>query len=95
MVVRDFAEHRPCRDDVRVRRDPGATDGGKASPFPRDKVSAGDHRRNLGALVCGPPHLLNRLAILMLGFRWLFIPGIILLTFGVTLQAGATGAVKA
>jgi hypothetical protein len=31
----------------------------------------------------------------MLGFKWLFIPGIILLTFGVTLQAGATGAVKA
>lgn len=61
----------------------------------RDKLSAGVISGTITALVCGPPHLLNRLAILMLGFRWLFIPGIILLTFGVTLQAGATGAVKA
>jgi hypothetical protein len=61
----------------------------------RDKVSAGLIGGTLTALVCGPPHMLNRLAILMLGFRWLFIPGIILLTVGVTLQAGATGAVKA
>jgi hypothetical protein len=31
----------------------------------------------------------------MLGSHALFIPGIILLTLGVTLQAGATSAVKA
>jgi hypothetical protein len=31
----------------------------------------------------------------MLGSHLLFIPGIFVLTFGVTLQAGATGAVKA
>jgi hypothetical protein len=61
----------------------------------RDKVSAGLIGGTITAIVCGPPHLLNRLAILMLGFKWLFIPGIVLLTVGVTLQAGATGAVKA
>ena len=61
----------------------------------RDKLSAGIISSTLTAVVCGPPHLLNRLAILMLGFKWLFIPGIILLTVGVTFQAGATGAVKA
>jgi hypothetical protein len=58
-------------------------------------LSAGIISSTLTAVVCGPPHLLNRLAILMLGFKWLFIPGIILLTVGVTFQAGATGAVKA
>ena len=31
----------------------------------------------------------------MLGSSRLFIPGLFVLTFGVTLQAGATGAVKA
>ncbi len=31
----------------------------------------------------------------MLGSSTLFIPGLFVLTFGVTLQAGATGAVKA
>jgi hypothetical protein len=69
--------------------------GGKRPRALRDKVSAGIIGGALGAVVCGPPHLISRLAILMLGSRWLFIPGIILLTFGVTLQAGATGAVKA
>jgi hypothetical protein len=69
--------------------------GGKRPRSTRDKVSAGIIGGTLGAVVCGPPHLLNRLAVLMLGFKWLFIPGIILLTVGVTLQAGATGAVKA
>jgi hypothetical protein len=61
----------------------------------RDRLSASLIGGTITAIVCGPPHLINRLAILMLGFKWLFIPGIILLTFGVTLQAGATGATKA
>jgi hypothetical protein len=69
--------------------------GVKPAMSRRDKVSASLIGGTITALVCGPPHLLNRLAILMLGFKWLFIPGIILLTVGVTLQAGATGAVKA
>jgi hypothetical protein len=45
--------------------------------------------------VCAPPYLLGRLGILMLGSRALLIPGIIFIAVGVTLQAGATGAVRA
>jgi hypothetical protein len=39
--------------------------------------------------------MLGRLGILMLGSKALLIPGIIVLTVGMTLQAGATGAVRA
>jgi hypothetical protein len=49
----------------------------------------------LGATVCTPPYLLGRLGILMLGSSVLLIPGIVVLAVGVTLQAGATGAVRA
>jgi hypothetical protein len=38
---------------------------------------------------------LGRIGILMLGSHLLFVPGIVLLTLGFTLQAGATSAVKA
>ncbi len=49
----------------------------------------------LGAAVCAPPYLLGRLGLLMLGSHVLWVPGVLLLALGVTLQAGATGAVKA
>ena len=49
----------------------------------------------LGALVCSPPYALACVGILMLGSKALFIPGIIVIAVGFTLQAGATGAVKA
>jgi len=49
----------------------------------------------LGATVCTPPYLLGRIGILMLGSSVLLIPGILLIAVGVTLQAGATGAVRA
>jgi hypothetical protein len=39
--------------------------------------------------------VIGRIGILMLGSRVLLIPGIFLITLGFTLQAGATGAVKA
>ena len=52
-------------------------------------------RGALGAVICTPPHLISRVGILMLGSRTLFIPGLLLLTFGATVHAGATGAVKA
>ena len=61
----------------------------------RDQLSAGIIGGALTLLVCTPPYVLNRIAILMLGAPALFLPGIVLLTVGVTLQAGATGAVKA
>ena len=49
----------------------------------------------LGATVCTPPYILGRLGLLMLGSRALLIPGIVVFALGVTLQAGATGAVRA
>ena len=49
----------------------------------------------LGATVSAPPYLLGRLGLLMIGSNALRIPGVILFAVGVTLQAGATGAVRA
>ena len=50
---------------------------------------------DLGATVCTPPYLLGRLGLLMLGSKVLLIPGIFVFAIGITLQAGATGAVRA
>jgi len=61
----------------------------------RDKLAASAISGALGAMVCSPPYALSRIAILMLGSKYLLIPAIFLLAVGVTLQAGATGAVKA
>jgi hypothetical protein len=61
----------------------------------RDKLTASALGAALGATVCTPPYLLGRLGILMLGSKYLLIPGIVALTLGFTLQAGATGAVRA
>ncbi len=61
----------------------------------RDKLTAGALGAALGTTVCTPPYLLGRIGILMLGSKILFVPGIVVLTVGVTLQAGATGAVRA
>jgi hypothetical protein len=60
----------------------------------RDKLAASAVGGALGAVVCTPPYLLARGGILMLGVPALLIPGIAVLTVGVTLQASATGAVK-
>ena len=49
----------------------------------------------LGALVCTPPYVLGRIGLLLLGSHVLFPLGVILFALGLTLQAGATGAVKA
>jgi hypothetical protein len=68
--------------------------GVKPASSRRDKLAATALGGALGAVVCTPPYLLGRVGILMLGSRALLIPGIVLLVCGVTLQAGATGAVK-
>ncbi len=68
--------------------------GVKPAPSRRDKLTATAVGGALGAVVCTPPYLLARVGILMLGSTVLFIPGIVVLTIGATLQAGATGAVK-
>jgi hypothetical protein len=61
----------------------------------RDKLWTSVVGGVLGATVCTPPYVLGRVGILMLGSKVLLIPGVFLIAIGVTLQAGATGAVRA
>jgi hypothetical protein len=60
----------------------------------RDKLTASAVGGAIGALVCTPPYVLGRIGLLMLGSHALFVPGIVVFAAGLTLQAGATGAVK-
>lgn len=61
----------------------------------RDKLAASLVGGTLGALICTPPYLIGRIGILLLGSPTFIALGVILLAVGLTLQAGATGAVKA
>jgi hypothetical protein len=63
----------------------------------RDKLAGTAIGGALSATVCTPPYLLGRLGILMLGSSAavVFIVGLFAVSVGVTLQAGATGAVRA
>jgi hypothetical protein len=61
----------------------------------RDKLTTAVVGGALGALVCTPPYVLGRIGLLLLGSHVLFALGVVLLALGLTLQAGATGAVKA
>ena len=61
----------------------------------RDKLAATAVGGAVGAVVCSPPYLLGRLGILMLGWRYLFWFGVLLIVIGVALQTGVTSAVKA
>jgi hypothetical protein len=61
----------------------------------RDKLATSAVGGVIGATVCTPPYILGRVGLLMLGSKVLWIPGIFVLAVGVTLQAGATGAVRA
>lgn len=69
--------------------------GVKRSQSRRDKLVTGAISGALGAVVCTPPYLLGRVGLLMLGSHALLVPGVFLIAVGFTLQAGATGAVKA
>ena len=61
----------------------------------RDKLTADVVGGALGALICTPPSCSVGSKLLLLGSHVRFALGVILLAFGFTLQAGATGAVKA
>jgi hypothetical protein len=74
---------------------PSSLIGVKAIRSRRDKLTASAVSGALGAAVSAPAYLLGRIGLLMLGSNVLFIPGVLLLALGLTLQAGATGAVKA
>jgi hypothetical protein len=69
--------------------------GAKPAQSRRDKLTTSAVGGAIGATVCTPPYLLGRLGLLMLGSKVLFIPGIFVFALGITLQAGATGAVRA
>ena len=69
--------------------------GMKTTYSKRDKLTATAVGGAVGAVVCTPPYVLGRVGLLMLGSHTLFTLGVILLAVGLTLQAGATGAVKA
>ena len=69
--------------------------GVKPTHSRRDKLMTTAVGGALGVTVSLPPYILGRVGILMLGSRALLIPGIVLVALGVTLQAGATGAVRA
>jgi hypothetical protein len=62
---------------------------------PRDRLAATAVGGLLGVLVSAPPYLLGRIGLLMLGSPVFRIPGILVFALGVTLQAGANGAVRA
>jgi hypothetical protein len=68
--------------------------GMKTSYSRRDKLAASAVGGVVGAVVCTPPYLLGRLGLIMLGSHALFVPGLIIFSVGLTLQAGATSAVK-
>jgi hypothetical protein len=61
----------------------------------RDKMAATVIGGTLGAIICTPPYILGRLGVILLGSPALLPLGVIVLVIGLTLQAGATGAVKA
>ena len=69
--------------------------GLKPTQSRRDKLAASAMGGLVGTLVCTPPYAISRAGILMLGSQLLFIPGLFVVTLGVTLQAGATGSVNA
>jgi hypothetical protein len=69
--------------------------GVTANQSRRDKLSTTVIGGVLGAAVCTPPYVLGRVGILMIGTDALLIPGIVVIALGVTLQAGATSAVRA
>ncbi len=71
--------------------------GGKRKLSTRDKLASTAVNGTLSAIVCTPPYLIGRGGILMLASSLLLIRvlGLVLLTLGVTVQAGATGSVRA
>jgi hypothetical protein len=69
--------------------------GMKTTYSKADKLKVAAVGGAIGGVVCFPPYALGRVGILMLGSHALVIPGIFVLALGLTLESGATGAVKA
>jgi hypothetical protein len=69
--------------------------GSRSDAPRRDRLVASALSTVIGTTVCTPPYIILRIGILMLGSPVLLVPGIFVLVLGATLQAGATGAVRA
>jgi hypothetical protein len=63
----------------------------------RDKMTATVVAGAFGAVICAPAYVIGRVGVLLLGSHEVvvFAFGVVLLSVGLALQAGATGAVKA
>ena len=70
--------------------------GMKTTFSKRDKLAASVVGGTIGAVVCTPPYALGRVGLIMLGSSThvIFALGVVFFAVGLTLQAGATGAVK-
>jgi hypothetical protein len=70
--------------------------GYKPTPSRRDKLAASVVGGAIGAVICTPPYVLGRVGLIMIGSTTevIFALGVIFFAVGLTLQAGATGAVK-
>lgn len=69
--------------------------GMKTAHSRRDQLTASAVGAAVGAVICAPGYALGRAGISLLGSRSLIALGVIMLTVGLALQAGTTGAVKA
>jgi len=61
----------------------------------RDKLAATALAGLVGGIICTPPYVISRVGEGFLGSGSLFALGVALVAIGLTLEAGATGAVKA
>jgi hypothetical protein len=70
--------------------------GYKPTPSRRDKLTASVVGGAIGAVICTPPYVLGRVGLIMIGSTTevIFALGVLFFAVGLTLQAGATGAVK-
>jgi hypothetical protein len=69
--------------------------GLKAQATRRDRWTTTLVASILGAAVCAPAYILDRLGIMLLQTRALFVLGIVFLLGGVVFQVGLTGAIRA
>ena len=60
-----------------------------------DKVAANAMSGLVGVLIATPGYMLGRAGVLMLGTKALFVPGVVSMVLGFTVQVGATGAIRA
>jgi hypothetical protein len=74
---------------------PSRLTGIKTTRSRRDRLTASVVGGTIGAVICTPPYILGRVGLLMLGSKALWPLGVIFFVVGLTLEAGATGAVKA